>query len=466
LGAGPTGIVASLFLAKAGYDVDLYEGRQDPRIAPPPTGRSINLTLSSRGWAALEELDLLAVLQPSSMPLIGRTHHLPNGATEFQAYGPNGETLGAIPRSELNGLLLEAASKQSRIRKFFNHRCVDVDIERRTLRFERAESGRLIEVAAEHVVAADGAYSIVRRQMLTSPGFEVVHEYAPYAYREARLPPADTGGSALRPDTIHLWHRGDMLVVAIPNRDHSFNTTILLPIEGGNSFRQLRTRSAVEAFFDANFPDLGPLIPNIAGEIFGRPFAMVSCISSPSLVHAGYIALVGDSAHTTDPTLGQGMNAGFEDCSVLHACLQACSGDWGSALRSYQRKRCDDAEAIVRLSSEAFGALDVSRDKHFFLRRRIEGRLYAKHPDSYIPSYNMISFTNLPYNEVARRQANEQALVARALSILHQAGVPATDEAIDRAITRAIQRATLTSHPAMSHSAALVARERSQPCAK
>ena len=55
VGAGLVGSLWAVLLAKRGYQVNVYELRQDPRSAGFTGGRSINLALSTRGWRALEK---------------------------------------------------------------------------------------------------------------------------------------------------------------------------------------------------------------------------------------------------------------------------------------------------------------------------------------------------------------------------------------------------------------------------
>jgi len=55
VGGGLAGSLVSVYLAKRGYEVNIYERRPDMRNVEIPAGRSINLALSTRGISALKK---------------------------------------------------------------------------------------------------------------------------------------------------------------------------------------------------------------------------------------------------------------------------------------------------------------------------------------------------------------------------------------------------------------------------
>ena len=54
IGAGLVGSLLSIYLAKRGYKINMFERRPDMRTATISAGKSINLALSDRGWKGLE----------------------------------------------------------------------------------------------------------------------------------------------------------------------------------------------------------------------------------------------------------------------------------------------------------------------------------------------------------------------------------------------------------------------------
>ncbi|MCB0581711.1 MAG: NAD(P)-binding protein, partial [Phaeodactylibacter sp.] len=75
VGAGLVGSLWAVLLAKRGYDVDVYELREDPRQAGFIGGRSINLAMSTRGWRALEKAGIENKIREVAIPMKGRMMH-------------------------------------------------------------------------------------------------------------------------------------------------------------------------------------------------------------------------------------------------------------------------------------------------------------------------------------------------------------------------------------------------------
>src|SRR5262249_55054216 len=69
------------------------------------------------------------------------------------------------------------------------------------------------------------------------------------------------------------------------------------------------------------FPDAVPLMPGLADEFFAHPTGPLVTIRCSPWHYADRVVLVGDACHAVVPFLGQGMNAAFEDCTVLYNCL-------------------------------------------------------------------------------------------------------------------------------------------------
>src|SRR6185295_16059660 len=90
VGAGLGGSLLAIYLARRGWEVDLYERRGDLRRELVETGRSIKLTLAERGLAALRELGLAEhVKRNICIALRGRAIHSASGAITYQLYGKN-----------------------------------------------------------------------------------------------------------------------------------------------------------------------------------------------------------------------------------------------------------------------------------------------------------------------------------------------------------------------------------------
>src|SRR5262245_32959334 len=87
VGSGLAGALMACQLGEAGYRLDLYEKRPDPRGHEQERGRSINLALSVRGIEALCEVGLAEEVLRDAIPMRGRMIHSPSGELAFQPYG-------------------------------------------------------------------------------------------------------------------------------------------------------------------------------------------------------------------------------------------------------------------------------------------------------------------------------------------------------------------------------------------
>ena len=108
IGSGLAGTLLALYMAKRGYEVEIFESRPDIRKDEHDKGRSINLALSCRGITGLAGMNLMADVEKIMVPMRARAIHLPNGQIEYQAFGRHkDEYINAILRTELNRLLLK-----------------------------------------------------------------------------------------------------------------------------------------------------------------------------------------------------------------------------------------------------------------------------------------------------------------------------------------------------------------------
>ena len=96
VGAGLVGSLLSIYLAKRGHKVRIYERRGDMRRAKVEAGRSINLALSDRGLLALEKIGLADEIRKIAIPMHGRFIHNLDGTTAFQPYVKEGQYINAV----------------------------------------------------------------------------------------------------------------------------------------------------------------------------------------------------------------------------------------------------------------------------------------------------------------------------------------------------------------------------------
>jgi kynurenine 3-monooxygenase len=322
VGAGLVGSLLAIYLAKRGEKVQVFERRPDMRKANISAGRSINLALSDRGLKALRGVGIEQEIRDISIPMHGRMVHGTDGSTNFQPYGKEGQYILSVSRGELNRKLMSLAESHSEVSFHFDHRCTGVDLDSATCNFIDEGTGKETTVAADRIFGTDGAFSAVRGRMQVNDRFNYSQQYLEHGYKELTIPPTADGGFRMDCNSLHIWPRGNYMLIALPNLDGSFTCTLFFPFEGPTSFASLQTPQQVETFFNEVFPDAVPHMPTLAEDYFANPTASLVIIRCSPWNYGEKALLLGDAAHAIVPFYGQGMNAGFEDCTVFEELAQ------------------------------------------------------------------------------------------------------------------------------------------------
>lgn len=421
VGAGLGGSLLAVMLGRRGYRVLVHERRSDPRIAGFVGGRSINLALSTRGIDALCRVDLDQQVLKDAIPMPGRMIHGIHGEPTFQPYSSNpDDAINSVSRSGLNMTLIKAADALETVEFVFDQRCVDVDLDKTTASFRDERTGTVSEVHADLIVGADGAFSAVRGALQRTDRFDFSQTYLAHGYKELRIPgaqecsidPARFDGFAMDPHALHIWPRGGSMMIALPNPDRSFTCTLFWPFQGKHSFETLeRKPDDIEAFFARHYPDASALMPTLVEDFARNPTSSLATIRCSPWNLDGRIVLIGDAAHAIVPFYGQGMIASFEDCVWLCERLDDSKGDLDEAIPRFARERKPHADAIADMALANFIEMrDKVGTRRFRLKKKAEQSLHRMMPDWYVPLYNLISFSTVPYAD-ARREAKRKNLV-------------------------------------------------------
>lgn len=417
IGAGLVGSLLSIYLAKRGYSVQLYERRGDMRTATISAGRSINLALSDRGLLALEKVGLADAIRSIAIPMHGRLIHNAEGSTAFQPYGKEGQYINSVSRGTLNMKLMDLA-EQHGVQLYFNHKCSAVDWKHNTVTFEDTVTQTQKTLPFQLLFGADGAFSAARLQhQLQHDRFDYQQFYIDCGYKELTIPPAPGGSFAMEVNALHIWPRKDYMLIALPNPDKTFTCTLFFPFEGETSFERLDTTEKVQAFFAETFPDAVPLMPGLADEFFANPTSSLVTVKCYPWIREDKFALIGDAAHAIVPFFGQGMNCGFEDCRILDELIEQYNHDWGAILQEYQALRKPDGDAIADLAVNNFTEMrEKTADPKFLLQKKIEARLHEKYPATWIPAYTQVTFSpHIRYSEALRKGRQQEAIMQRVM---------------------------------------------------
>ncbi|EDW31666.1 GL11242 [Drosophila persimilis] len=142
-----------------------------------------------------------------------------------------------------------------------------------------------------------------------------------------------------------------------------------------------------------------------------RPQHLVSIKCKP-YHYADKALILGDAAHAMVPYYGQGMNAGMEDVTLLTSILgQPLPLD--EALAQFTEDRWKDAFAICDLAMYNYVEMrDLTKRWSFRCRKWLDTLLFRLFP-GWIPLYNSVSFSSMPYSECIANRKWQDGLLKR-----------------------------------------------------
>ncbi|CAG9772999.1 unnamed protein product [Ceutorhynchus assimilis] len=404
IGGGLVGSLCACLLAERGYKVTLYEKREDIRKLTASKGRSINLALSHRGRKALRLIGLEDEVLKNAIPMSGRLLHSEKGDTESVKYDPvSNQCIYSVGRNFLNQALLDAAQKYTNLKMFFNHKVVDVDFNKSTIEVTNCMTNDSIITSADFIIGADGAFSVLRGFMQKMPRFNFSQDFIDHGYLELCVPAKR--GDQLRPNHLHIWPRGQFMMIALPNQDNSWTVTLFMPFE---KFAAIDDRRKLIEFFESTFPDALPLIGEQELESMyfkNAPSALVS-IKCGQYDMGNRFLIIGDAAHAMVPFYGQGMNAGFEDCTLLNELLNQTQDNVSKIIKLFTQKRQKDAFAICDLAMYNYIEMrDLVTKPTYKLRKIVDGTLAKLWPEIWVPLYNSVSFSHMEYSKCVENKS-------------------------------------------------------------
>ena len=402
VGAGLVGSILAIFLRQRGYNVRMFEKRADMRVGQAEGGRSINLVVTSRGLQALEQVGLKKEVLAITKPVYGRMMHDLDGELTYQSYSKDdSECNYSVSRAQLNKEMMTHAERAG-VEIEFSCECTDIDHETGTIWFGERK------VTADAIFATDGAGSAVRRELVKQGHLEDSVDFLPHGYKELLIPAGENNAFLIEEKALHIWPRGEHMLMALPNLDGSFTVTLYLANEGEVSFAALQTKEDVMAYFQKYYADSLALLPTLGEEFFENPTGLLGTVRCAPWYVGEKVVLLGDAAHGVVPFFGQGMNAGFEDCRILSDMLDIYKENYEKCFDQFSIDRKPEGDGLQDLSLHNFIVMrNKTADPSFLLQKKIEQKVSKLHPEKWLPLYSMVSFSNIKYStawEVGKKQ--------------------------------------------------------------
>jgi FAD-dependent urate hydroxylase len=333
VGAGIGGLTAHLVCRRAGFEVEHYE--RQPGLGPAGAG----IVLWSNGVKVLLTLglgDQLRQIGHTLERVVTRTNkgepltEMPVGELE----GKLGAPVYPVGRTDLQNLLVDAVGPGA---LNLGAKCVRVEQKAgsATAYFEDGHTA-----TGDVVLGADGIHSTVRRAVAgeVQPRFTGMVNWVGLLANDG-----------LQPEHIGAEFLGEgKRCGLLPLAGNRVYFGFACALDKGAPAPATGRRSQLREVF-GGWPAPIPAVVERLDEADLR-FLEIHDLPPLSRWSQGRVTLLGDAAHATAPTLGQGGCQAMEDAIWLARCLGATTLGVADGLARYESKRRERAEMIVARS--------------------------------------------------------------------------------------------------------------------
>jgi FAD-dependent urate hydroxylase len=342
VGAGIGGLTTGIALKQAGYEVKIYDRVQELR----PAGAGISLW--SNGIKVLNRLGLgekMAAIGGQMNAMEYRSHS--DESLSYIDLRPLFEQVGQRPypvaRTDLQAMLLEAVGEAN---VHLGMQCVGVDQDEdsATAIFENGQ-----RVKGDLVIGADGVRSVVRSYVLNR---KVERRYARYVNWNGLV---DADPSLCTKDLWVIYVGDSKRASMMPVGGNRFYYFFGAPMPEGTQVEPSQIREELATLF-AGWPTaVQSLIHTLNPEETNR--LEIADMDPIEQLARGRVVLLGDSAHATTPTLGQGGCQAIEDAEVLTRYLVSTNISVTDALQRYENARKDRTAKLVLKARKRTGLI-------------------------------------------------------------------------------------------------------------
>ncbi len=344
IGGGIGGLVVAMFLKRAGIDAHIYEAQP-----APDDDQGYFLNVASNGLNVLHTLGLEAQVTaegfaiPRMIMWSGSGKRL--GAVRNGAVPGQGARSVVVKRGAVHRILREAAIRQG-IPITWGRSIADIEITSDNMVIARFTDGTTTQ--GGFLIGSDGIHSRTRQIIAPNapkPSYTGLISCGGYAHSTTLAPTPDTQhfifgkraffGYFVKPSGEIYWFN-NMAYPGTPRRSE------LEAIPSAEWQRRLLEIHAGDPSF------IQDILRATERGIGAYP---IYDVRSTPIWHRGPIVLLGDAAHATSPSAGQGSSLALEDAIVLAKCMRDLPV-LEEAFMAYEQLRRKRAERVVKFSRE------------------------------------------------------------------------------------------------------------------
>ncbi|MBE9075989.1 FAD-dependent monooxygenase [Romeria aff. gracilis LEGE 07310] len=385
VGGGPSGLMAASLLANYGINIRLI----DKKAAFSENSRA--LVIQPRSLELLEQMAIVDSFLTQGRRVRGGVLHEHSGKTEINIYGAgDGKTRYSF------GLMLEQSETEKLLYQHLQSlgRSLEWETELTALQQDEAGvradltrfDGETETVQARYVIAADGAHSLIRKQVNMPFTGNTVEE-------RFMVMDATVNGEVGDAIALNFSRKGDIALFPLP-ADRRYRVISTLPPEFGE---EDPTAEDFCDFVHNNFPGH----PEVSDPAWYTSYR----IHSRSVEHfsKGRIFFVGDAAHIHTPVGGQGMNTGLQDAHNLAWKLAlVVKGELSEkALDSYHAERHPVAQKLLKTTDQIFQTISEQAPMANFIRAYLFApliKLVTRLPGAQKQLFRIVSQTGIDYD--------------------------------------------------------------------
>ncbi|MEP0073134.1 MAG: FAD-dependent urate hydroxylase HpxO [Marinomonas sp.] len=324
IGAGIGGMTAAAALKQQGIDCEVFEAVKEIK----PVGAA--LSIWSNGVKCMNHLGMGHIMDELGGPMHNMAYHdgLSGEVMTQFSLSPLVEAVGERPCPVSRaGLQSQMIDWWGRDKIQFGKRIEKVEQTDTSVTAYFTDGS---SATGDFMIAADGTHSIVRTHVL---GYQTERRYAGYVNWNG-LVDIDENIALADQWTTFVGEGKRVSIMPIAGGQFYFFFDVPLPL--GLEEDRSTVIADLKGYFKGWAEPVQTLIDAINPETTNR--IEIHDINPFDTLVKGNIALLGDSAHSTTPDIGQGGCSAMEDSVVLGECF-AETKDIVAALKSYEEKR-------------------------------------------------------------------------------------------------------------------------------